>query len=272
MRREMSSFNENRDDRLSRRGETIYYFGTLVFVAGIILLAFASVSIMFFQIHYESDATLIADTVMYMGSGLFFVAAGINLMIYQGKRGYVTFAIGSLFSVFAIGYFYVNYESNWFYPIISYILLSYLTGFLLLMGNAFGHVTLWILRKNQQQSFPSAESGKKVYVHTDEEIERDIDNAIRQSLKQAADELQFDLTMKPSFKVSAHAASETVVRRKDDMNESMVLQQTLNPGSKEKWGATGVDKASLLLADTLHAESKEKMGFLEKVHHFFHKR
>ncbi|MFO8077396.1 MAG: hypothetical protein R6U21_01955 [Thermoplasmatota archaeon] len=270
MRENINNLPDKRDERLSRRGETIYYFGTLFFVAGIILLAYASISIMFFQIHYESEATLIADTVMYMGTGLFFVAFGINLMLNQSKRGYIIFGVGSLLSIFAIIYFYFNYETNWFYPIISYVLLSYLLGFLLLMGNAFGHVTLWILQKNQEAVSEGLLSKAQAYYHTDEEIQRDIDNAMKQSLHKAAENLQFDLSDKPAFKVSAHASNEDVVRRKDTMNESMVLQQTLNPGTKEKWGATGVDKASMLLADTLKTKPAQKTGFFHHFTRFFH--
>jgi hypothetical protein len=269
MRKNTNNLPDKRDERLSRRGETIYYFGTFFFVAGIILLAYASVSIMFFQIHYESEAKLIADTVMYMGTGLFFVAFGINLMLNQSKRGYSIFGFGTILTIFAIVYFYFNYETNWFYPIISYVLLSYLLGFLLLMGNAFGHVTLWILQKNQETSPEGLLSKAQAYYHSDEEIQRDIDNAMKQSLHKAAENLQFDLSDAPAFKVSANAAHEKVVRRKDTMNESMILQQTLNPGTKEKWGATGVDKASMLLADTLKTQPAQKKGFLYHFTRFF---
>jgi len=257
------------EDRLSRKGETIYYFGTLFFVAGIILLAFASASIMFFQIHYESETKLIADTVTYMGAGLFFVSFGINLMLRQSRKGYFTFSAGSVFVVLAIILFYQNYETNWFYPTISYILLSYLLGFLLLMGNAFGHVTLWIMRKNQQSEEPGSTVVKTDY--TDEQIEKDIDAAIKESIQHAAEELQFDLSDAPAFQVSA-AASETIVKRKDTMDEAMVLQQTLNPGAREKWGGTGIDKASLLLEDTLNTESSNKKGFLSFFQSFFSKK
>jgi len=258
------------DDSLSRRGETIYYFGTLIFVAGIILIGFASASIMFFQIHYESEVRLITDTVTYMGVGLFFVSLGINFMLRQSKKGYLIFSIGSVFALIAIGSFYVNYASNWFYPTISYILVSYLVGFLLLMGNAFGHVTLWILKKNQEPVQKQVHTPKRTY--TDEEIERDIDEAIKKSMQQAADELQFDLNDGPTFRVSAATGSETIVKRKDTMNEAMVLQQTLNPGSKEEWGGAGVDKASMLLADTLNTESSQKKGFLHFIQNIFTKK
>lgn len=258
------------DDSLSRRGENIYYFGTLIFVAGIILIGFASASIMFFQIHYESEAKLITDTVTYMGVGLLCVSLGLNFMLRQSKKGYFLFSIGSIFAVIAIGMFYLNYETNWFYPTISYILLSYLIGFLLLMGNAFGHVTLWILRKNQETTPQKSIEPKHTY--TDEEIERDIDKAIKESMQHAADELQFNLNEGPTFKVSAAQDTETIVKRKDTMNETRALQQTLNPGSREEWGGAGVDKASTLLADTLKTESTQKKGFFGFIQNFFTKK
>ncbi|MBS3778119.1 MAG: hypothetical protein KGY50_02360 [Candidatus Thermoplasmatota archaeon] len=259
------------DDSLSRRGENIYYFGTLIFVAGIILIGFASASIMFFQIHYESEAKLITDTVTYMGVGLLCVSLGINFMLRQSKKGYISFLIGSLFAMIAIGMFYFSYETNWYYPTISYILLSYLVGFLLLMGNAFGHVTLWILRKNQE-TVPNNQHLEPKHTYTDEEIERDIDKAVKQSMQHAADELQFNLNKGPTFKVSAAQNTESIVKRKDAMNESKALQQTLNPGFREEWGGAGVDKASTLLANTLNTESTQKKGFFHFIQNFFTKK
>ena len=270
MRAQIDSLLKADEGRLSRRGETVYYFGALFFAAGITFLLFASASIMFFQIHYGSEAKLIADTVTYMGSGLFFVSFGINLMLRQTRKGTLIYSIGSIFVVFAIILFYQNYETNWFYPTISYILLFYLVGFLMLMGNAFGQVTLWILRKSQQTEQPESAQIRPEY--TDEQIQRDIDNAIKESIRQAAEDLQFDLSDAPSFRVSSDAASETIVKRKDTMNETMVLQQTLTPGAREKWGGTGIDKASLLLQDTLTTDSSHKKGFFSFFQSFFSKK
>ncbi len=267
MRTYDNKFLKKDEDRLSRRGETIYYLGTLFFVAGIILLAFASASIMFFQISSISEAKLIIDTITYMGCGLLAVSLGINLMLRQSKKGYVTFFIGIIFAIIGIVLFYLNFETNWYYPMISYILLSYLLGFLLLMGNAFGQVTLWILRKNQDTEYVSRKEAKAQKEYTDEEIQQDIDQAIKQTLQHAADELQFEIAAKPNFKVSGGLGSESVVRRKDNTNESMVLQQTLNPGSTDQWGGAGIDKAASLLANTLNSDTSYKKKFI----HFFRK-
>ncbi len=261
MRNQDNKFLKTDEDRLSRRGETIYYLGTLFFVAGIILIGFSTASIMFFQISSISEARLIIDTVTYMGVGLLAVTLGINLMLRQSKKGYVTFLFGIIFAIIGIILFYLNFETNWYYPMVSYILLSYLLGFLLLMGNAFGHVTLWILRKNMEYESPTGAPAKTKHEYTDEEIQRDIDQAIKQSLQHAADELQFDITTQPNFKVSGGVASESIVRRRDSTNESTALQQTLNPGSTEQWGGAGIDKASSLLANTLNSDTSYKKKF-----------
>ena len=266
MRTNDNKFLKKDEDRLSRKGENIYYLGTLFFVAGIVLLAFSSASIMFFQVSSVSEARLVIETVTYMGCGLLSVTLGINLMLRQSKKGYLIFSSGFIFAVIGIVLFFLNFETNWFYPMISYILLFYLFGFLLLMGNAFGHVTLWILRKNQDTYNVSSKKAKEQHEYTDEEIQRDIDQAIKQSLQHAADDLQFDIaSSSPKFKVSAGMNSETVVRRRDSGNEAMVLQQTLNPGSTEQWGGAGIDKAASMLADTLNSDSSYKKKFF----HFF---
>lgn len=260
------------EDKLSRRGETIYYFGTLFFVAGIILIGFATASIMFFQINTLSEAKLVADTVTYMGVGLLLVTLGINFMLRQSKKGYLIFSLGTVFAIVGIVTFYLNFETNWYYPTISYILLAYLLGFLLLMGNAFGQVTLWILRKSQETESAVKTSKKQQREYTDEEIQRDIDQAIKKTLKQAADRLQFNLSTGPTFRVSSGSANtETIIKRKDTMNEAMVLQQTLNPGAKEEWGGAGIDKASMLLSDTLNTDSTHKKKITNIFHNFFHK-
>lgn len=270
MRKNRNTFQKRENDQLSSRGETIYYFGTLFFVAGIILLTVASASIIFFQINYESSAKLVADTFTFMGLGLVFISFGINLMLKQTKKGYLTFSIGTVFSMIGVFFFYLNFETNWFYPLISYILLSYLFGFLLLMGNAFSHVTLWILRRNQEMMTRKPVQIKKEY--TDEEIQKDIDEALKQSFQHSLDNLQFDLKETPSFRVSNASDTETVVICKDSMNESMALQQTLNPGTVEKWGGAGIDKASLLLEDSLQTRDLKKKSFLKSIHTFFSKK
>jgi len=250
-------YNVGNPEKLSRRGEFIYYIGALFFISGIILLILGTISIIFYQIHYGSDNSIILNVVSFMCSGLILSSLGINLLIKQKRNGYYAITAGILFSFVSIVLFLLNYKNNWYYPIITYVIISYIFGLMILMGNAFGNVTLWLIRSNV--STETSKSKKILREYSDEEIERDIENAVQKSLVKAADELQFDFINKKPLKVgNASFGSETVVKVKDDINEIHTLDQTLNPGEREIWGATGVDKTSDLLANALLEKPKIK--------------
>ena len=55
--------------RLLRRGVSIYYIGSMFFVAGIALVALGSAFIMIFQIHYGSETNQILYTAIFLGTG-----------------------------------------------------------------------------------------------------------------------------------------------------------------------------------------------------------
>jgi len=255
--------NIEAEKKLSRRGELIYYTGALFFISGIILLILGTISIMFFQIHYESDSQVVLNIVSFFGSGLIILSLGINLMIKQGKKGYAALLIGIIFSVFSIILFLLNYQKNWYYPTISYVLISYIAGLMTLMGNAFGSITVWLIRSNSPQA--TAKAKKIAREYSDEEIERDIENAVKKSLELAADELQFDLINTKPLKVgNAAFGSETIIKVKDDIKEAHSLEQTRNPGEREIWGGTGIDKTSDLLANALMEKPKIKRSRFKK--------
>ena len=266
------------NNSITSKGENIYYFGTLLFVTGIILLSIGAAMISIFKIHYESEARLILYTSSFIGIGIISILIGINLMIKQKKKGYLAVSIGTIFSLSGFGMFILNYTNNWFYPTISYILFLYLSGFLILTGNAFGNVTLWLIEnKNPTTSSYEPEtqkSPKKTY--TDEEIQRDIKEAIKKRLSAAADDLKFEIADTKKLKVSKfHRPTEKVVKVKDNIDESTKLKNTINPGSKEEWGSIGVDKASMQLSQTLTESTKnnkkDKNSILEKMSKIFHK-
>jgi hypothetical protein len=253
---------------LLRRGESIYYIGTIFFVAGVILLAFGALSIMLFQVHYRSESGLITNTIFYMGTGLIFLTIGINCMIRQNKRSHYIFSIGTILSSIAIALFLLNYENNWYYPMISYVLAIYLSGFLLLIGNAFGNVTLYLI--NSPGIVSDVKSSAKIE-YTDEEIAKDIEEAIQQSLEKSANELEFDVVDIRDLNV-AHSCidsdiddgKESTTRVKDDMVEINNLKQTIDPGLKDEWGHMGVEKASMQLNKTLTQKSSNKNKGISK--------
>jgi hypothetical protein len=240
----------------------------MFFVVGIALVALGSAFVMIFQIHYGSEADKILYTALFLGAGIVLVLMGINLMIKQTKKGYCVVGVSVCISSFAILIFATNYLHNWYYPLVSYVLASYIIGFLALLGNAFANVTLWIIEKNPGPMMMEEERLTKIY--TDEEIQRDIEEATKKSIEIAASGLQFkvDDTVDLKLGKSSPRTCGHITRVKDDIGEIMSLRQTINPGSTDKWGSIGIDKVSTQLAQTMMQKKVEKgrfEGFKERI-------
>ncbi len=252
------------------RGKLIYYIGSMLFIIGISLVVIACGSVLYFNIHYGSEKEIIFHTITFFGIGFSLTILGINLMIRQKTKGYIFIAISSFISLIAIILFMLNYRNNWYYPIISYILVLYITGSLILIGNLFANVILSIIEKKAE---PITYDMKPTHLYTDEEIMKDIEEATRQSLEAAAAGLQIEFEdtgeFKPGKSFSKIKTRGTVKRIKDDINESADLQKTIHPGDKEKWGSVGIDKASIILNKTLtEKKSKKRLfsGFKDRKH------
>lgn len=257
------------------RGKAIYYIGSMFFVAGIALLILGSAFIMIFQLHYNSEPEQIFLTTIFMGTGITLILIGINLMIKQSRKGYGIVGTSTIISSIAIIIFSFNYFNNWYYPIISYVLALYIFGFLTLLGNAFANVTLWIIENRPGVEHNFMEE-KTTRIYTDEEIQRDIEKATRKSLEAAASQLEFDIFDSGDIKLgkSSPKLRGYVTRIKDDIDEVKNLQQTVNPGTTEKWGSVGIEKASMQLAEAImqkENEDKQYKGFRGKLFKRFKK-
>ena len=247
--------------KLSSRGVSAYYVGSAFFVIGIGLIILGTAFVMLFQIQYESEPSQILYTIVSIATGIILVLIGINLMIRQTKKGYALVAVSTFFSAIAIFLFITNYLDNFYYPLVSFVFGFYVIGFLTLMGNAFANVIIWII--GNRPSYVGEEK-EKPRLYTDEEIQRDIEEATKKSLENAVAELQFELEGMPSDMVVGKSASKvpgTIIRVKDDIDEVLNLRQTLDHGTTEKWGSIGVDKVSMQLAETLTKEKEKKSLF-----------
>jgi len=247
--------------RLFCRGIPLYYVGSMVFAVGIALVGLGSVLIMIFQLHYGSEPEKILYTVVSIGVGIPLILIGINLMMKERMRGYLIITASALMSSVAIYLFSTNYLTNWYYPLISYILGLYVIGFLILMGNAFANVIIWIIERRLE---PSRKEEEKSRLYKDEEIQRDIEEATRKSIEAAASELQFEIEKMPEAKRFGKAvmgAHGHITRVRDDIDESFTLKQTMHPGTTEKWGSIGVEKASYQLANAIIQRDEEKGRF-----------
>lgn len=253
--------NSLRDDAgistgLLRRGASIYYVGSLFFVIGIALLVMGSALVIIFQIHYGSEPGEILYTVVFIGTGIALTLLGINMMMRQAKKGYYLVGVSTFMSSLALFIFTSNYFYNWYYPLISYVFALYVIGFLILLGNTFANVVLWAI-ENRSGSMMTEERVPKI--HTDEEIQRDIEEATRKSIEVAASELQIEVSDIENVTLggSAPAFRGYVTRVKDDIDETKNLRQTVSPGTVDKWGSIGIEKASVQLAEIMGEQTSK---------------
>jgi len=254
------SLNTEAEDtvRLSSKGTSVYYLGSAAFVVGIVLIILGTALIMFFQIQYRSEPLTILYVILSIAVGVILILVGINLMIKQTKRGYAIVAISIVFSGLASYLFYTNYLDNFYYPLVSYIFGLYILSFLTLLGNAFASVMVWIIR-NQPVSQTIVKEKKHLY--TDEEIQRDIEEATQKSLQTAVEQLQFELEELPKEIIVGKTVPKspgTIIRIRDDIDEVVSLSHALGPAATEKFGNLGIEKASMQLAETISKEKKSK--------------
>jgi len=188
-------------------------------------------------------------------------------MIKQTKKGYYVVGVSAFISSLALLILATNYLHNWYYPLISYVLALYVIGFLMLLGNAFANVTLWIIEKSPG---PMVREERLTKTYTDEEIQRDIEEATRKSIETTASGLQFEVDDMGDIKLGKYSPKTCglITRIKDDISEIISLKQTMAPGATDKWGSIGVDKASTQLAETMMQKKVEKRlfeGFKERI-------
>jgi len=250
---------------ITRRGVLSYYLGSVFFMVGIALLAIGVAFIMIFKIHYSSLPEEILLTAVFMGVGITLILTGINLMLRQTKYGYGIVGGSAVMSLSALSLFVYAYPGKWYYPFIGYVFSLFVAGFLVLMGNAFATVTLKMIG-NRLESVVGKEEKAEVKIYTDEEIERDIEEATRKSVDAAIDKLDFTLTDSKDLTLGASCTKVrgNIVRVKDDIDEARILKITRNPAETDKWGSIGIDKVSMQLSSALENQpSIEKDRLVE---------
>ncbi|MCG2738360.1 MAG: nucleotide exchange factor GrpE [Candidatus Methanoperedenaceae archaeon] len=121
------------------------YTGTTMFALGFFLCLFAAILLSIYRVSlYNPQKLIILNyTATVSGIGLLLIIIGLNIISgLSNKKIYlITFAIGVVFSIAAIGIFYINYPQNWYYPLISYTSISYVIGILILLANIFFIIT-----------------------------------------------------------------------------------------------------------------------------------
>lgn len=258
---------ESSKNKLFSRGASIYYLGSMVFIVGIALIILGSALILFFRLSYTSELQEILLTIIPIALGTILILLGINLMMKQSRKGYALLILSMIAVAASMILFIRIYENNWYYPQAYYVFGLYVSGLLLLLGNTFAGSILYIIRTNKPIYSP-IEDKEPVHLYTDEEIQRDIEEATRKSAEAAVAELQFnDVQELPSDIIGVHISEspKNITRVKDKITEVNSLGQTLSPGMTEKWGSVGIDKASDALAKTLEPMKTQKKGFFQRI-------
>ena len=247
------------------RNEFIYYVGSLIFGTGIASLFIGIALVMIFTLHSKSDPEEIILTTVFVALGIALILIGINIMMRHTKYGKYIVIVSSFLSLIAVLIFVVSYYNNyWYYPLVSYVIAFYAVGFSMLLGNAFANITVWTIRGKSEVATSGRDTGK---IYTDEEIERDIEEATRKSMELVASELQFEIgdSDLKNIKVGEafYESRGMVTRVKDDIDESLILEHAISPGETEKWGSIGLDKASMQLSKALEEPTTEKKRFVD---------
>ena len=239
-----------------KRGALVYYVGSAIFASGIVLLAAGVAFVMIQRIHYGSEPEKIILSSALLCVGVTMILAGINMMMRQTRYGYHIVGASAFASLFAILMFIYNYPQKWYYPFINYVIVLYIVGFLVLVGNAFANVVLWMI-ESKPGAIARKEAGK---IYTDEEIERDLEEATRKSIEISASELKFkeppveDVRFGRAFRETRG----TTIRFKDNVDEATSLMKTISHSERIKSGSAEIDSASKNLVDIL------RMGTVEK--------
>ncbi len=243
-----------------QRGALIYYVGSVTFAAGIALLAVGTAFITISRIHYGSEPEKIILSVISTGVGTTLILTGINMMMKQTRYGYYIVGASAFISLLALLIFTSNYPHNWFYPLISYVLTLYIAGFLALLGNAFANVILWMI-----EGKPEAVVGREreIKIYTDEEIERDIEEATRKSIELSASELKFKEPGVEEVKLGKtfRETRGNITKVKDDIGEAKSLRKTINPGERMKSGSVEIESVSRNLGEILRKGAVQKGRF-----------
>jgi len=248
--------NVGTQHRILKHGALIYYVGSAIFASGIALLAVGVAFVMMQEIHYKSEPEEILLSSIFIGVGATMILAGINMMMKQTRYGYYIVGASTFASLFALLVFTYNYPQKWYYPLINYVLALYIVGFLVLVGNAFANVVLWMI-EGEPEAVVRKEGGR---IYTDEEIERDIEDATRKSIELSASELTFKEPRAEDVRYGRvfRETRGTTTRIKDNLDEVTSLVKTINPGERIKSGSAEIESASKNLVDILRVGSVKK--------------
>lgn len=238
-----------------------YYFGSMVFLSGLILSISAIGFAIMIHLRRTSDPSEIITTYGSLGVGLSFILVGINLMISQ-RRPYGLYSnwvmiFGFLSSIVGTGFFATIYSDNWVYPNVSYVSFAYATGICLLSGNAFGNAVIKLIEERSIQLLETNE----VNQYSIEDIEKEVEKTLNESFSDNTRFSAFNLDIKEDKSVfvpgkTLKGSPQNKIEVKDSIREVECLQNTIS--GKVKVNDYGIDLTTKMLSATMKHNADEQ--------------
>ncbi len=125
---------KNNNKKIKLNDECDSRIGFWLIISGIFLLLIGLVSILLFQVHYETEAMIIIPIVILISISIIFMALGVNWSHNKESKSRILTAIGLICTMSSMVLFVFNFDHNWYYPLISYIITFYILGLVLIMG------------------------------------------------------------------------------------------------------------------------------------------
>ncbi|WMW21169.1 hypothetical protein RE476_07040 [Methanolobus mangrovi] len=238
-----------------------YYFGSMIFLSGLILSISAIGFAIMVHLRRTSDPSEIITTYGLLGIGLSFVLLGINLMISQ-RRPYGLYSnwvmiFGFLSSICGVLYFATIYSNSWVYPNVSYVSFSYAAGICLLSGNAFGNAVLKLIEERSKLLLET----DTVNQYSIEDIEKEVEKTLNESLSGNSSFSTFNLGIKEDscdfvLGKALKESAQSKIELRDSIREVEFLQNTIS--GKVKVSDCGIDLTSKMLSATMKQSAAEQ--------------
>ncbi|SFM84018.1 hypothetical protein [Methanolobus profundi] len=231
-----------------------YYFGSMVFLSGLILSISAIGFAIMVHLRRTSDPSEIITTYGLLGVGLSFILLGINLMISQ-RRPYGVYSnwvmiFGFLSSIFGVIFFSTIFSDAWVYPNVTYVSFAYASGICLLSGNAFGNAVLRLIEERSRQLLET----DPIDLYTEEDIEKEVERTLNESLSDNTRFSSFNMGIKEDTTNFVHGKAlkemaQTKIEVQDSIREVECLQSTIS--GKVKVDDYGIDLTTKMLSATM---------------------
>lgn len=263
---------------VSMKSKISHYFASMALLSGFLLALTGIVYALSVNLTRKSDAGEIAITYGFIGFGLSLILTGINLMIKNPKEYHLHIVgTGLILNFIGIGAFLALYPQGypvWVYPNVTYVATVYAAGVCLLAGNAFANTVLNQIEERARQL--SEIESEKIKSHSEDEIEKEVQRTLENSLTSKDGFSKFNLNLKDAeydfILGKGLLESEKKVTIQDDIPEVENLK--FAGTGKHVALDDGLDSASMLLARATSTppRGKETKGIFNSKTKFFRRR